>query len=241
MARERSRRRRGGVRRAERAALRARPRRRPEGPAARLPRSASATAAAGSCARTTSPSRATAASGMIGRALSRGHGHRHPQALPGRVVRPQADRGPRPVRAAPRAHLRRADRARTSTTGKGLWFAGDVGTGKTSLAMLVSQAAERRGRSVAIYPVTRLLAEIKDTYDRDSGRLLHGPVPAAVLGGPAPARRPRRREAHRLGARAALLDRQRALAGPALDRRDHQHHSTWTSCASRSARAPCRA
>jgi len=53
--------------------------------------------------------------------------------------------------------------------GKGLWFTGDVGTGKTSLAMLVSQAAERKGRSVAIYPVTRLLAEIKNTYDRETG------------------------------------------------------------------------
>ena len=53
--------------------------------------------------------------------------------------------------------------------GRGLWFAGDIGTGKTSLAMLVSRAAEERGRSVAIYPVTRLLAEIKDTYDREAG------------------------------------------------------------------------
>ncbi len=53
--------------------------------------------------------------------------------------------------------------------GNGLWFAGDVGTGKTSLAMLVSLAAERAGRSVAVYPVTRLLAEIKDTYDTQTG------------------------------------------------------------------------
>jgi len=53
--------------------------------------------------------------------------------------------------------------------GRGLWFAGDVGTGKTSLAMLVSLASERVGHSVAIYPVTRLLAEIKDTYDSQSG------------------------------------------------------------------------
>jgi DNA replication protein DnaC len=49
--------------------------------------------------------------------------------------------------------------------GRGIWFAGDLGTGKTSLAMLVSKAAEQKGRSVAIYPFTRLLAEIKDTYD----------------------------------------------------------------------------
>ena len=53
--------------------------------------------------------------------------------------------------------------------GEGLWFYGDVGTGKTSLAMLVSKAALEAGRSVAIYSVPRLLAEIKETYDRGSG------------------------------------------------------------------------
>jgi DNA replication protein DnaC len=51
--------------------------------------------------------------------------------------------------------------------GRGLWFYGDVGTGKTSLAMLVSKAALEQGRSVAIYSVPRLLAEIKETFDRD--------------------------------------------------------------------------
>jgi DNA replication protein DnaC len=54
-------------------------------------------------------------------------------------------------------------------SGDGLWFSGDTGTGKTSLAMLVSKAALEAGRSVAIYSVPRLLAEIKATYDRDSG------------------------------------------------------------------------
>jgi DNA replication protein DnaC len=52
--------------------------------------------------------------------------------------------------------------------GRGLWFSGDVGTGKTSLAMLVSRTAIEAGHSVAIYSLPRLLAEIKDTYDRDS-------------------------------------------------------------------------
>jgi len=53
--------------------------------------------------------------------------------------------------------------------GRGLWFFGDVGTGKTSLAMLVSKAAQEAGRSVAIYSMPRLLADIRDTYDRESG------------------------------------------------------------------------
>jgi DNA replication protein DnaC len=54
--------------------------------------------------------------------------------------------------------------------GRGLWFYGDVGTGKTSLAMLISKAALEAGRSVAIYSVPRLLADIKETYEDDSGR-----------------------------------------------------------------------
>src|SRR5918997_4630556 len=35
--------------------------------------------------------------------------------------------------------------------------------------MLVSLAAERSGRSVAVYSVPTLLAEIKNTYDREAG------------------------------------------------------------------------
>jgi DNA replication protein DnaC len=53
--------------------------------------------------------------------------------------------------------------------GRGLWFMGDVGTGKTTLAMLVSKAALDNGLSVAIYSVPHLLAKIRDTYDADPG------------------------------------------------------------------------
>ena len=48
--------------------------------------------------------------------------------------------------------------------GRGLWFMGPPGTGKTTLAMLVSHAALKTGRSVAIYSLPRLLNEIRDTH-----------------------------------------------------------------------------
>ena len=52
--------------------------------------------------------------------------------------------------------------------GRGLWFYGSVGTGKTTLAMLVSRGALDAGRSVAIYSLPRLLAEIRATFESDS-------------------------------------------------------------------------
>ncbi len=54
--------------------------------------------------------------------------------------------------------------------GRGLWFMGDVGTGKTTLAMLVARHALDAGRSVAIYSLPRLLAEIRTTFDASAER-----------------------------------------------------------------------
>ena len=53
--------------------------------------------------------------------------------------------------------------------GRGLWLTGDTGTGKTTLAMLVSKAALQANRSVAIYSLPKLLARIRRTYDSEPG------------------------------------------------------------------------
>jgi DNA replication protein DnaC len=103
----------------------------------------------------------------IGKAISRGMGTGIPKKFRGVSFdrKPIADLDPfvlRPVRAFVE------DVERNIEAGRGMWFMGDIGTGKTSLAMLVSLAAEKAGKSVAVYPVTRLLSEIKDTYDSAS-------------------------------------------------------------------------
>jgi DNA replication protein DnaC len=52
--------------------------------------------------------------------------------------------------------------------GRGIWFTGKVGTGKTTLAMLISKAAMQADRTVAIYSLPRLLALLRDTYEDDA-------------------------------------------------------------------------
>jgi len=68
----------------------------------------------------------------------------------------------REVRAYVRNIARRLDE------GRGIWFVGGVGTGKTTLAMLISKAAMDADRTVAIYSLPRLLALLRDTYDDDA-------------------------------------------------------------------------
>ncbi len=52
--------------------------------------------------------------------------------------------------------------------GRGLWFTGSVGTGKTTLAMLVSKAAMEADHTVAIYSLPRLLSMLRGSYDDDA-------------------------------------------------------------------------
>jgi len=53
-------------------------------------------------------------------------------------------------------------------SGEGIWFLGPRGTGKTSLAMLISQCVLRAHRTVAIYTAPQLLTEIRSTYEQGS-------------------------------------------------------------------------
>jgi DNA replication protein DnaC len=48
--------------------------------------------------------------------------------------------------------------------GQGIWFTGKTGTGKTTLAMLISKAAMEADHTVAIYSLPRLLAMLRETY-----------------------------------------------------------------------------
>ena len=50
--------------------------------------------------------------------------------------------------------------------GKGFFFFGDRGTGKTSLAMLIAQHALKARRTVAIYTAPWLLSQIRSTYEQ---------------------------------------------------------------------------
>jgi len=52
--------------------------------------------------------------------------------------------------------------------GRGLWFFGRTGTGKTTLAMLISKYAMEADRTVAIYSLPRLLSMLRGSYDDDA-------------------------------------------------------------------------
>ena len=77
------------------------------------------------------------------------------------------DRAQAPVYEAVKEFVERIDERLQK--GDGLWLMGDVGTGKTTLAMLVSKAAVEAERTVAIYSLPSLLARIRRTYDAEAG------------------------------------------------------------------------
>jgi DNA replication protein DnaC len=76
---------------------------------------------------------------------------------------------PEPVVAEVRRYV--SNLSQRLAEGRGLWLVGDVGTGKTTLAMIVSKAALEAGHSVAIYSLPRLLNLIRDEVGQDTGLL----------------------------------------------------------------------
>jgi DNA replication protein DnaC len=91
--------------------------------------------------------------------------------IPQRYRNVSFDRPPVPQISEPVVRVVRrfvADIDRNIEEGRGLWFQGPSGTGKTTLAMLVSRAAMEAGRSVALYSMPRLLGELRATYREGS-------------------------------------------------------------------------
>jgi DNA replication protein DnaC len=58
--------------------------------------------------------------------------------------------------------------------GRGMWFTGNVGTGKTTLAMLISRAAMEADRTAAIYSLPRLLGLLRGTFEDGADYSLNG-------------------------------------------------------------------
>jgi DNA replication protein DnaC len=74
----------------------------------------------------------------------------------------ERDMETRHVVGAVRAYIDQLDE--NLAAGRGLWLMGDTGTGKTTLGMLVAQAALAAGRTAAVYFTPKLLTQIRQTY-----------------------------------------------------------------------------
>jgi DNA replication protein DnaC len=104
---------------------------------------------------------------LIGRAITR----RSNTGVPKRFQGVSLDRKPlvdldKHVRAGVEAFIEGLDT--NIAEGHGLWCYGDVGTGKSSLLMLIGQKALKAGHSVAIYSLPQLINQMQATYDTAS-------------------------------------------------------------------------
>jgi hypothetical protein len=148
----------------------------------------------------------------------------------GHPDRPQRGRRGAPLRRPAPRHL--AD-------GRGIWFQGDVGTGKTTLAMLISAA--RPARRALRGPSTRCPG-CSAPLARDLRRRLGGlPVgaPRGADRGRAPPHRRRRRRRRRAPGCSSSSTRSSTRATRTAAR-SADHHLDTRRSASRSASARCR-
>ena len=104
--------------------------------------------------------------------LNRGRSRGVASAIPARYRGVSFDRPPvsdmardmttRHVVQAARNYVENLDE--NLTQGKGIWFMGGTGTGKTTLGMLIASEALKAGKSVGIYFAPKLLTRIRQTY-----------------------------------------------------------------------------
>jgi DNA replication protein DnaC len=58
--------------------------------------------------------------------------------------------------------------------GRGMWFMGGTGTGKTTLGMLIAGEALKQGKTVGIYFTPKLLTRIRQTYQEAENENAYG-------------------------------------------------------------------
>jgi DNA replication protein DnaC len=78
----------------------------------------------------------------------------------------------RHVVQAARSYLEELDA--NIAAGKGLWFMGGTGTGKTTLGMLIAKEALAAGKTVGIYFTPKLLTRIRQTYQEAENENAYG-------------------------------------------------------------------
>jgi DNA replication protein DnaC len=114
--------------------------------------------------------------------LNRGRSRGIASAIPARYRGVSFDRPPvsdmaramesRHVVQAARSYLEELDR--NIADGRGLWFMGATGTGKTTLGMLIAKEALAAGKTVGIYFTPKLLTRIRQTYQEAENEDAYG-------------------------------------------------------------------
>jgi DNA replication protein DnaC len=117
-----------------------------------------------------------------GERLNRGRSRGVASEIPARYRGVSFDRPPvsdmvrdmesRHVVQAARSYLEELDK--NIAAGRGLWFMGDTGTGKTTLGMLIAKEALAAGKTVGVYFTPKLLTRIRQTYQEAESKDAYG-------------------------------------------------------------------
>jgi len=117
-----------------------------------------------------------------GERLNRGRSRGVASAIPARYRGVSFDRPPvsdmardmenRHVVQTARTYLEELDE--NIAAGRGLWFMGGTGTGKTTLGMLIAKEALAAGKTVGVYFTPKLLTRIRQTYQEAENKDAYG-------------------------------------------------------------------